>query len=295
MMKVDPENSATPEQTIFEKHVYDIDVMDAFRSLVKSFEGHETTVTGIPVNEYLNRINEGLIAFARSHRIYLPALYTDGSIIVYSSDCYYPHALALTLMTLPKHRIHSLLDYQFRNFEGNHYAEKDNFVGLLEFHIAYFLERNSPFDASDLLDRIMEWVRNIRDKSVENPTKHVVLISEAFAEDLSIQLVPFFPHDAEKEILDTLLGKTLGKGLRFDGPINRLVELFKRIRLYEKMTAPNDQLAGWIAENFQYFDDKKKDYFTPNTNTILSILTKKGKEPTKNNLILKHLFGYKSK
>lgn len=171
--------------SFFEKHVYDVDVIESIEKIHELAKNMQLTKTqkGLAIEEYFERIWGTVEFYCNFMKVDFVEKKNQKHLIVSSEQNFYLWALALELMHRSLHRIESFLNYQKENFIGNYYANKHEFVGMIEFLVCNTVESNMPYNDQLRLDRIMRWVTkqneqkqniqiNIQINIQNNSTKH---------------------------------------------------------------------------------------------------------------------------
>ncbi len=211
--------------------------------------------------------------------------------IIPSSFDTYPDFLAFTLLVIDPIKIGLLLTYQSKMFLGNHYAEKNNFIGLVEHQIYNQVKNYDIFNQNIRLEKIVEWVKENKVFLKKKVSKYddvnfkIVEIENEFAKVLYEKLNFYFPKKHHSN-LENLLVNGVSTNICFNGNRNQLAELFKRL-LYNKKIAVNtlDGLAHWLITNFYVLNKfGKQEVFKKDT--ILQVLHRIEDEPPKSKKIL---------
>lgn len=316
----------------FMKHRYDVDIVEAINNLTSIVNSGKFLFDHITPDVYIERLWEIVKAYCELNGLDYEYL-RQHQIVVPSNQNFYPVALAIQLMITPVHRINRFLDEQEVQFKGNHYAASNNFVGLVEYYVCDFIENNTPFDNSQRLNKIMEWVREKRNNSKKlniNPViinilaqelnfstiykevKNIIQVDikkheESKKRTVKIQIIDcnnllnefyegfkyYFNEDDHRLLRKLLEGVNIEKQLNFSGNQNILVELFKRAKYHQKIVCENTELADWLIDNFNYYNKKKKKFKSLNKVTVLGILDKFRDEPGTSKIILTDILPYK--
>jgi len=212
-----------PATTAISYHAYDIDLKASYNELVKQLEGVTQSKTGITKEEYLSRIKSGIDYYCAFHN--LGSLDSNFPIILkYPAYNYHAH-LAFQLMTYDVNKIPAMLDFQHENFVG-----LDEFPKIVEHGVYDWIKHNSPFDNSDRLKKIVEWVekrkattysRNniaiaIGDKILNEFKKANAEVGQVLMLDVIQKVHDGLPSSEKKEFTGVFNGMVSDGFIRFD-------------------------------------------------------------------------------
>jgi hypothetical protein len=156
-------------------HDYDVNVIAAINNLELITRNQNITqLRNITINEYFESIWRAVQTFCDIENLNFQFHQEHNKLVISSSHPFYVFALGIDLIQRPNYIIDSFLDYQRNNFLGNYYADKNEFVNLIEYGIRRFVEDNSPIDFNDHLNTIMEWVKENKDQ--DTPVNNNILI-----------------------------------------------------------------------------------------------------------------------
>jgi len=185
-----------------------------------------------------------------------------------------------------------VLAFQATLFEGNQYAAKDNFVGLVEFMVYNFVKRRNFLKEEVRLERIMNWLDINRRFVIVTPESKLpmsqqmeVEIPITTAKLVFSEFSKYFNSDQENSLRELLFNniKPTEKLCFKIGP-TLLIELFKRIHYNQLLiSTTKTALADWIFDCFCVFEDKEPHHLSKNT--ITGILSKPDKEPKKDHIL----------
>lgn len=289
------------------RHVYDI---DAFEIIDRVKDKYKSNGNQVPKHlrdiEFMKLEEELLINFLNDKGIDTHEHQKHRNYIMPSYFNLYNHYLGYKLLTIDLYKIEPLLSYQSVLFLGNHYASKDNFLGLIEFLVYDFVKaRLLPFEQIRL-EKIVNWLeRNrilllnkaynedsstdkLREKEIKPkaPKFKTVEMEIAFAHTLQEKFKAYIAIEQHRSLFDLFFKGELTVPLTFNGQANQLAELFKRLRYNSKIIVASFKvLADWITKNFVTMNEQgeneqlKKD-------TILQVLKKFTAEPAKGKRIL---------
>jgi len=122
--------------------------------------------------------------------------------------------------------------------------------------------------------------------SEDQETAGDITINPDIVDEIFECLKTFFPND-QNELKKALSGKILERPLVFPESINRLVEVFKRLKYNDQLHSKSTEIKDWICANFQhrYKIGNVAQNQELNGNTVYYILTKHKYEPAKKNRI----------
>jgi hypothetical protein len=187
---------------------------------------------------------------------------------------------------------------------GNSSVERENFIGLLEFHIYDLIQPYVLPDEQNRLEKIVSWLERNRDflynkayslnetdLDEASSNKRKVIMSQELAFLLYEKLTCFF-EGQETQLHKLLIKNEAPELLRFNGQINQLAELFKRLRYNGVIIVDNlDVLTDWIVESFAAPNNEGK-IDVLKRDTISQNLRKQSKEPPKGKRILTEFAKY---
>jgi hypothetical protein len=297
---------------VVERHFYDIDafqILDNLRDKYLKEEGFVTEQMLLLEEENLLNLLDEEGYNSKDHQKYR-------NFILPSNFNQYNNFLAYKLLTIDQYKIEPLLSYQSVLFLGNHYAVKDNFVGLIEFLIYDFVQKRVLPNEQIRLEKIVNWLErnrtflitkaynegqgaindiiknSLQSKALSLPKRRIIMDPQ-FAKALCEKLNCYF--EGQEEMLFNLIVKDeLESPLIFNGQVNQLAELFKRLRYNNRITvSTNKVLAEWLVESFVTVDENNQ--VAPIVfNTVEGVLKKSDREPTKTSRILIELAEYRS-
>lgn len=284
-----------------ERHIYDVDAFEILDRLREKYQGIKCFFT-----EHLLQLEEANILkllndegyksddHQRYRNFILPSYYNQ-----------YNNFLAYKLLSIDLYKIEPFLSYQSVLFLGNDYAVKDNFIGLLEFLVYNFVQKQVLPNEQVRLEKIVAWLErnrvflitkayneiNIKD-AVPNPPKRKVKMDPQFASILCEKLNCFFEgHD--QALYNLIVKNEFSSPLPFNGQANQLAELFKRLRYNAKLVvSTNLELTQWLVDSFSSIDSVgniKPLKFS----SVQAVIKNSDKEPPKTKRILIDIAEYK--
>ncbi|OFY97853.1 MAG: hypothetical protein A3K10_09855 [Bacteroidetes bacterium RIFCSPLOWO2_12_FULL_31_6] len=290
---IKPEGYKFPQVT---RYKFDIDVFHVLDQLKNIYINNPDQVPEhLRDLSHINGLEDSFVKEAKELGIDLSDNQKYRNCVLSSVSNSYPTFLAYTLLVIDPYRIELFLSYQSQMYLGNHYAKKNNFLGLIEFQIYEQVKLYDILNQDIRLEKIMNWVE--RNKIFK---KGDDCVGEGIDETLAFKVVEIDPSFAETlfDKLKTVIAKEHHSNLHglllngeptricFNGKRNQLAELFKRLRYNNKITVKSlDILANWLVTNFYVLDDTGKPEKL-NKGTILQILKNPYKECTR----MMHLF-----
>lgn len=154
----------------------------------------------------------------------------------------------------------------------------ENYLKEIKSLIAYYhnsdFEKNNNCDEGKSLETSNKKVANNLSSKISNNNQAIPRIT--IKPVIIKEMIPEIEHMfANKHLLpDVLAGNPTNELLKFNGFQNQLVELFRRMCYNNHISENKTQVAKWMSENFQYYDQKGKSYLHLNEDTIYEILTK---------------------
>ncbi len=286
-----------------EIHLYDIDAFEILDRLKEKHQAYNDNSKG-PLRslEFIHLEEEFLMESFKESNIDLTEQQKRRHFVIPSTFNLYNTFLGYKLLTIDLYKIESLLSYQLALFEGNYYAEKNNFIGLIEFSTYAFVSaRVFPFE-ENRLEKISNWVEKnrvfLRNNELPFPKDGAdlkvdeVIMDDDFAIIFNKQFKKFFKGQ-ENDLEELIINKKATVRLVFNGQANQLAELFKRLRYNGKISVSSIEiLAHWIVRHFA-IRDKQKGIEKLNLSTISQVLKKTTAEPAKGKRILEELAGFK--
>ncbi|MBP7306351.1 MAG: hypothetical protein KA987_09585 [Saprospiraceae bacterium] len=140
-------------------HVYDIELTALTNKVNNALEIDSLwNEVGIQAKDYY-------LSFAADLEEYCTSETVDTSspnIVISPNSNMYSPFLAYQICFMDTARIPLFLDYQRNFFEGNHYAPKDNFIGLVEFFVFTQVKNRSLTKTEKRLEMILNWVRSVK-------------------------------------------------------------------------------------------------------------------------------------
>jgi len=150
------------------KHEYDVDIKDILTTLGKLCQSIPQTDNKQPTTELLAELERGVGIYRTKYRISDKDYNNLPHLVVPSREYCFEDFISWKLAIIDIPEIDLFLDHHFDTFEGNNYAEKNNFVGVLQYIIYPQVMLHSFVDTATRLDRIMKWVRE--NKDIRQPT-----------------------------------------------------------------------------------------------------------------------------
>jgi len=223
-----------PSAEKFVKHEYDIDVAELYHTILK-----KRNDPGIVESRDLLKLSgtcDSLEYYASFSGLnWKNQLKNKIPLIIPSTDNYYHAILSIDLCYRTESKIKSFLDYQQANFQGNMYAEKNDFISLVEFVCHKSITNFCIGDSEKKLSIIMEWVRE--QQHLKKEVRSITFILE-----------PAPPTNVLQE-------KRLSLGCKMSTP--QVVELFKGMQ--KNLLAEGTQLSSFEM----IFDKELKVFETP--------------------------------
>ena len=149
-----------PNGWTFEKHEYDLDIIEVYRKLEKLLGTASNLKPDLDKEEYLRIFKYGIECYCKGRDIDFDFHITTGFLIIPSTEQYYLNCLGMALSCWDLYKIRALLSHQKAIYGG-----KDDFVKVVEFGAYSIMVSNSPFNnIGDRQQLIMQWVEEESDK-----------------------------------------------------------------------------------------------------------------------------------
>jgi hypothetical protein len=212
-----------------------------------------------------------------------------------------PHSiffLGWKLLTVDVHKIEAVLSYQFEVFSSDEFYQGD-FSGMVEYGVYSFVKERLFPNEEVRLEKIMAWVERNRqfireqvDETIIAPVFRVIEMDLEFSHDLYENFKAYFSFQQHEILYQVIVDRELIEGLCFNGNINTLVELFKRLRYNKRIIVKSNKVLNqWINKVF-CIRDEKGDLRKLKPGTVESVMKKPKNEPAKGNRILENLAPY---
>jgi hypothetical protein len=282
------------------RHVYDVDSFEILDCLKSKYKDHEEV---FPPQFFIEQEN-ALLQFLSSEGLCKYKYEKSRNFVIPSNFDIYNRFLGYKLLCMDTLRIEQFLTYQSTLFMGNIIVERENFIGLLEFHIYDLIQPYVLPDEQNRLEKIVSWLERNRvflynkayslnksELDTSASIKRKVIMSEEMAFLLHEKLSCFF-EGQETQLHKLLVKNESSELLRFNGQINQLAELFKRLRYNSVISVDSlDVLIDWIVENFAGINKEGK-FDSIKRNTVSQVLRKLSAEPPKGKRILTEFAKY---
>jgi hypothetical protein len=295
------------------RHVYDVDAFEILDILKEKYKSNKNKIS----LESLKFEEDNLLKFLIDEGFNANEKQKNRNFILPSNYNLYNTYLGYKLLIIDVYKIEPFLSYQSVLFLGNHYANKDNFFGLVEFLIYDFLKERLEASEQIRLEKIVNWLERNRDfltkkayneletgntlveiskktnkSNNDNSTKRTITMEPQFA-DVFYQRFKSFFIEQEQQLYRLLIKNEDTELLRFNGNTNQLVELFKRLRYNSKIKVSTyKKLAEWIINHFTV-KNKQNEFVKIKINTAIQVLSKPTAEPKKENRIMEDVAEYK--
>jgi hypothetical protein len=273
------------------RHVYDVDAFEILDILKEKYKSNKNKIS----LESLKFEEDNLLKFLIDEGFNANEKQKNRNFILPSNYNLYNTYLGYKLLIIDVYKIEPFLSYQSVLFLGNHYANKDNFFGLVEFLIYDFLKERLEASEQIRLEKIVNWLERNRETNKsnnDNSTKRTITMEPQFA-DVFYQRFKSFFIEQEQQLYRLLIKNEDTELLRFNGNTNQLVELFKRLRYNSKIKVSTyKKLAEWIINHFTV-KNKQNEFVKIKINTAIQVLSKPTAEPKKENRIMEDVAEYK--
>jgi len=282
------------------RHVYDVDSFEILDCLKSKYKDHEEVFSP----QFFIEQENALLQFLSSEGLSKYKYEKSRNFVIPSNFDIYNRFLGYKLLCMDALRIEPFLTYQSTLFMGNISVERENFIGLLEFHIYDLMQPYVLPDEQNRLEKIVSWLERNRDflynkayslnetdLDEASSNKRKVIMSQEFAFLLYEKLTCFF-EGQETQLHKLLIKNEASELLRFNGQINQLAELFKRLRYNGVIIVKTlDVLTDWIVESFAAPNNQGK-IDVLKRDSISQVLRKQSKEPPRGKRILTEFAKY---
>ncbi len=142
-----------------ERHEYDIDVFEILDNLrAKYLSKIDSLPPHLKDLKLIDEEEEYFIYHMTENGIDLSDNIKYRNYILPSSYNIYNTFLGWKILTMDSYKIGPFLTHQAALFQGNHYASKNNFIGLVEFSIYRFVKARNFFNEIIIFENIIDWV-----------------------------------------------------------------------------------------------------------------------------------------
>jgi hypothetical protein len=150
----------------YKRHIYDLELKTLFEQYKKGISNVQLNTTDKTQEYFVNLVQTNLENYCRLVHIDFKDEFQI--IITPVEDGAYKMCLNLSLIFYEKHKIKQYLNYHEQLFKSLT-KTKDQFVGVIEFQIVDAIKASSPFDNSERLSEIMDWVesKNLEYQSID--------------------------------------------------------------------------------------------------------------------------------
>jgi hypothetical protein len=281
------------------RHAYDVDSFEILDCLKSKYKEHEEV---FPPKFFIEQEN-ALLQFLSSEGLSKYKYEKSRNFVIPSNFDIYNRFLGYKLLCMDSLRIEPFLTYQSTLFMGNISVERENFIGLLEFHVYDLIQPYILPDEQNRLEKIVNWLERNRvflynkafsldeaDLDEASSNKRKVIMSQEFAFLLYEKLTCFF-EGQETQLHKLLIKNEASELLRFNGRNNQLAELFKRLRYNGVIQSTYSVLIDWLLENFAA-PNKQGKFDSLKRNTIEDVFKNSHNEPPKGRRILAEIAKY---
>lgn len=286
----------------YQRHAYDIDVfeiLDELRLKILS-PGNEEKAEKLKEFDFIKEDEDFFVSDMQNKGIDLTGHRKNRNFILPSSYNIYYWYLGWKLLVMDIYKVEAVLSYQAISYKGNHYAEKKNFLGLVEFLVYSFMKQRIFPNENIRLEKIMNWVERKRDFAANKKNLggfkmlefRPITIDPLFASQLCEKLQPYFSETQHEQLSEAITKGHIIRGLCFDCSIRAFVDVFKRLRYHKKIVVKNNEaLAHWLTDVFCTKEDGGQ--LKPlNYETVFDILKRTKNEPSKSNRILEDFVAF---
>lgn len=262
------------EDKVISSHIYDINVFEIVQSMNSYFKENFNLQEYESHKEDLKILYQSIIHKYKDSEVTESVNLKRKHLILPSTNDSYHIFLAYKLLTCDPYRIQAILSYHSVLFQGNSFASKGNFVGLVEYNIYNLVRSTDRKNEVIRLDKIATWLENNRRFELQKAnTAKRVRFDEEFANILSDKLKVFVEDDSATWLFDSLFNdKYNGRKVVFNFEAIELCILLKKcIKNNVLYVKSNEILAKWICERFNVLKNKKEEL---NEETVLNYLNR---------------------
>ncbi len=281
------------------RHEYDVDafnVIDSFKqhllnqNFIQEHIDSKKEMVELMEEMMVDRLkgNHPEIIEAQKKRHYIiPSLHNE-----------YNDYLALKLLIIDPFKIPALLSYQSKAFLGNYYAQKVNFIGLIEFLVYQRVKSYKVVDIDLRRERIMKWVEDNRYFDFEDNTelraKNGFLVTEAKLSQILYENLKLIVPEKRNEDLYFVLSENKLPQTPIPIAANKtqIAELFKRIKYNGACNLSNTDLANFIIKTFSSMSEDLSVHELKKS-TVYDVLRRIKDEPSRGGLLFEHIVEYK--
>ncbi len=190
-------------------------------------------------------------------------------IIASSTGNSYHVFLSLQLNFLDPFKIPNFLEYHYHTFKGNYYAQDNKgLVGVLEFVVYDKVRIRSVSEDHIRREKLMGWIYEKRQTIKNYPinfNRKTIHISSTYQDRLFVTLEDFFIPDERVALKVLINGNPIEGKVTFNGPSNRLLDLFRRFYDEGLIPTTKSNLQDWVCHFFQFVDNGKTKSIAPRT------------------------------
>jgi hypothetical protein len=236
---------------------YDLDIMSIYLPSFIDFLYTENQPANTMEEKLAKRTAEILRFYFVDQRLNFGEYWRDNfHVVIPSTHNLYHVFLQVSLCYYDTLKIPRYLDYQYQNFKGNYYAEKqESFVSLIEFHVYNWIKDKHPENPAPVLRQINKWLDLNKPLLLKNPAPLSTFIKIANDEHRKNVVDIFTKYFSAEDLikLDHLLcGKPIIGKLIFKGEVNKLFDAFKRLSTNKIISGSKRLIERWLSNFFSY-------------------------------------------
>lgn len=266
---------------------YDIDIVKAIFEIekiipqVKRLKNKHTRIG------YMDTIFKHAKYFYKAHKRTLKDLNCFDRIIVSCNSGYYISSLSLDLLWRPIHDLKFYLNYHRDNYGNKKIEDWRNFVGTIQFIVKENIFKAAPFEVSERLNVINDWIDESNLILGKAPSKKRVIYKWDISDELYIYFENTINIEDRRKFKSLLKGEEIEGTITYLGQSNNFTDVFATLKEVKIRTSTNKSVIDWIVQYFKYETENIHDF---DRNYIRNCLKKNQYNSLSNDETFKTLF-----
>lgn len=242
------------------KDPYDIDILAAKIEIIRLLKNSKGTIHIDDQDKYLERINNLIHDYCRYENIAYNQLIGSELLVVSQNSGFYELAIEIDLVSRPIYILELYLNYHLKKYRRGTKDDKIRFVHLISERVCKRIDKFSPFNEVEKLDKIIQWVKAQFQELGDFPEPVSIKIKRKHQEPLFQDLKKYFNEKQWDRLNNLLAGIPSDYPIVFLGQVNKLIDVF--YRLHEESLLDNHKTvtARWISQYFYYYDRKSDEF-----------------------------------